>query len=107
VNDSVPAPSLDDLGTKHEELVTLGFHPREITLKKLLIATTALTLMCGAALAQSSTGPAAQGYNVNKPGTAGSAMKPDASQQGAPTGAAVNSKGTSTEPGKVKDGASR
>ena len=40
-------------------------------------------------------------------GTTGSAMKPDASQQGAPTGAAVNSTGNSTEPGKVKDGASR
>jgi hypothetical protein len=32
---------------------------------------------------------------------------PDASQQGAPTGAAVNAKGTSTEPGKVKDGSAR
>ena len=93
----------------------------KVIMKKLLIATTALTLMCGAALAQSSTGPAAQGDNMNKPGTAGgtmdkgsthggttgNAMKPDASQQGAPTGAAVNAKGTSTEPGKVKDGSAR
>jgi hypothetical protein len=34
-------------------------------------------------------------------------MKTDASQQGAPTGAAVGARGDSTEPGKVKDGKSR
>jgi len=45
--------------------------------------------------------------NNNMGATTGSSAKPDASQQGAPTGAAVNSKGDSTEPGKVKDGATR
>ena len=41
--------------------------------------------------------------------TSGSSMKkrPDASQQGAPTGASTNAKGDSTEPGKVKEGATR
>ncbi len=44
----------------------------------------------------------------NSMGTTGSnAMKPDASQQGAPTGASVNAKGDSTEPGKVKEGNTR
>ncbi len=44
----------------------------------------------------------------NSMGTTGSnAMKPDASQQGAPTGASVNARGDSTEPGKVKEGATR
>ena len=45
--------------------------------------------------------------NNNMGATTGTSAKPDASQQGAPTGAAVNSKGESTEPGKVKDGATR
>src|SRR5688500_10241484 len=45
----------------------------------------------------------------NNAGTTGSSMKkgPDASQQGAPTGASVNATGDSTEPRKVKDGATR
>lgn len=45
----------------------------------------------------------------NNMGTTGSSMKrgPDASQEGAPTGASVGAKGDSTEPGKVKDGATR
>jgi pentapeptide MXKDX repeat protein len=37
-------------------------------MKKILIATAALTLMCGSAFAQGSTGPAAQQDNVTKPG---------------------------------------
>jgi pentapeptide MXKDX repeat protein len=43
-------------------------------MKKILIATTALTLMCGSAFAQSSTGPAAQQDNMNKPGMTGGSM---------------------------------
>jgi pentapeptide MXKDX repeat protein len=35
-----------------------------------IILATALTLMCGSAFAQGATGPAAQGDNMNKPGTA-------------------------------------
>lgn len=47
--------------------------------------------------------------NNNMGTTSGNAMKkaPDASQQGAPTGASVGAKGDSTEPGKVKEGATR
>ena len=37
-------------------------------MKKFLIATAALTLMCGSAFAQGSTGPAAQQDNTTKPG---------------------------------------
>jgi pentapeptide MXKDX repeat protein len=37
-------------------------------MKKILIATAALTLMCGAAFAQTTTGPGAQGDNMTKPG---------------------------------------
>jgi pentapeptide MXKDX repeat protein len=37
-------------------------------MKKLLVATAALTLMCSSAFAQNTTGPAAQGDNMNKPG---------------------------------------
>jgi pentapeptide MXKDX repeat protein len=39
----------------------------EILMKKFLIATTALTLMCGSAFAQN-TGPAPQQDNMTKPG---------------------------------------
>lgn len=63
-------------------------------------------------------GPGATGSTVqpggaamqnNNTGTTGSAMKkgPDASQQGAPTGASTGARGDSTEPGKVKEGATR
>jgi hypothetical protein len=51
------------------------------------------------------TGGAMQNNNMGT--TTGASTKPDASQQGAPTGAAVNAKGNSTEPGKVKDGTTR
>lgn len=98
-------------------------------MNKILITGAALTLMCGSAFAQQTGAPAAAQNDMNKPGmaqpapgttsggamqnnnmgtTTGSSMgRPDASQQGAPTGAAVNSKGDSTEPGKVKDGKTR
>jgi pentapeptide MXKDX repeat protein len=39
-------------------------------MKKLLIATAALSLMCGSAFAQGTTGPAAQQDNMTKPGMA-------------------------------------
>jgi pentapeptide MXKDX repeat protein len=42
-------------------------------MKKILIATAALTLMCGSAFAQS-TGPAAQGDNMTKPGMPNGSM---------------------------------
>jgi|UPI0006854765 hypothetical protein len=46
----------------------------EITMRKIILTGAALTLMCGSALAQSSTGPAPQGDNVNKPGMSNGSM---------------------------------
>ena len=77
-------------------------------MKKIMIATAALGLMCGSAFAQSQTGPAPQSNNIQKPGMSstdkgsmnqgttgmsndgmnkggmskGGMMKPDASGQG-------------------------
>jgi pentapeptide MXKDX repeat protein len=50
-------------------------------MKKILIAT-ALTLMCGSAFAQGSTGPAAQQDNMTKPGMASDSMKKDSMDKG-------------------------
>jgi pentapeptide MXKDX repeat protein len=41
-------------------------------MKKLIIATAALGLMCGSAFAQTQTGPAAQSDTMQKPGTTNS-----------------------------------
>ena len=93
-------------------------------MKKLIIAA-ALTLMCGSAFAQGTTGPAAQSDSMNKPGMNnmekgsmnngttgmgnGMSQQPsaagDASNSGAPTAAGANSTGSGTEPGAVKNGA--
>jgi pentapeptide MXKDX repeat protein len=96
-------------------------------MKKILIATTALTLMCGSAFAQGTTGPANQGDNMNKPGTtngsmdkgsmekgsmkntttgmnndmAKGGMKPDASGQGG-SGPGSDQGGTKATPGNMK-----
>jgi len=87
-------------------------------MKKILIAATALAFMCGSALAQGTTGPAAQQDNMNKPGmTNGSmdkgngtttgmsdgmkkdgmsgGMKKDMSKDGSPSADTVKKKGTS------------
>jgi pentapeptide MXKDX repeat protein len=50
-------------------------------MKKILIAT-ALTLMCGSAFAQGTTGPAAQQDNMTKPGMANDSMKKDSMDKG-------------------------
>jgi hypothetical protein len=42
-------------------------NPTEIQMRKIILAT-ALTLMCGSAFAQGTTGPAAQTDNMTKPG---------------------------------------
>ena len=60
-------------------------------MKKILIATAALTLMCGSAFAQTSTGPGAQGDNMTKPGmtnnsTDKSSMEKGSMEKGATTG---------------------
>ena len=49
--------------------------PNGGTMKKILIATTALTLMCGSAFAQGTTGPAGQQDNMVKPGTTNGSME--------------------------------
>ena len=54
-------------------------------MKKILIATTALALMCGAAFAQSTTGPAAQGDNMTKPGMANDSMNKGSMDKGSTT----------------------
>jgi hypothetical protein len=41
---------------------------QEFEMKKFIIATAALGLMCGSAFAQTQTGPAAQSDNMQKPG---------------------------------------
>jgi len=64
-------------------LIAGEFNPTEILMKKILITTAALTLMCGSAFAQSSTGPAGQQDNMNKPGmTNGSMDKGGAMEKG-------------------------
>ena len=40
----------------------------EMFMKKILIATAALSLMCGSAFAQSTDGPIAKRYDMKKPG---------------------------------------
>jgi pentapeptide MXKDX repeat protein len=68
-------------------------------MKKIVIATAALTLMCGSAFAQTSNGPAAQGDNMTKPGmTNDSTMKKDSMDKGTTTGM--------TNDGMKKDGMS-
>jgi hypothetical protein len=60
-------------------------------MKKILITGAALTLMCGSAVAQTSTGPAAQGDNMNKPGTTNaSTMDKGSMNSGATSSGSVN-----------------
>jgi pentapeptide MXKDX repeat protein len=99
----------------------------EIVMKKIIIATTALALMCGSAFAQGATGPAAQQDNMTKPGMTGSTekgamnkgsmnngtttgmnngmakggMKPDASGQGG-SGPGSDQGGTKVSPNNMK-----
>jgi pentapeptide MXKDX repeat protein len=51
-------------------------------MKKILIATAALTLMCSSAFAQTSTGPGAQGDNMTKPGMAKGTMEKGSMDKG-------------------------
>jgi pentapeptide MXKDX repeat protein len=95
---------------------------QEFPMKKIMIATAALALMCGSALAQNSTGPAPQSDNMQKPGmhnskgsmtkettgmnkgTNGMAkggMQPDASGQGG-SGPGSDQGGTRVSPGNMK-----
>jgi pentapeptide MXKDX repeat protein len=51
-------------------------------MKKILIATAALSLMCGSAFAQTSTGPSAQGDNMTKPGMHKGSMEKGSMKKG-------------------------
>ena len=82
-----------------DQLIGGRFNPTEKHMKKIFIAAAALTIMCGSAFAQSSTGPAAQQDNMNKPGmTNGSMNKGSAVEQGATV------QGTTTGENMKKDG---
>jgi hypothetical protein len=92
-------------------------------MRKVIITTAALTLMCGSAFAQSSTGPAGRQDNMTKPGVTRGTMEkgsgangsmdrgtvgmerggvlPDASGQGG-SGPGSDQGGTRTPPGNMK-----
>jgi hypothetical protein len=70
-------------------------------MKKILIATAALTLMCGSAFAQGATGPAAQQDNMTKPGMANGSMDKGSMNNGTTTGTT-----TGMNDGMKKDGMS-
>jgi pentapeptide MXKDX repeat protein len=78
------------------------FNSMEEIMKKLLIAT-AVTLMCGSAFAQTSTGPAAQGDNMNKPGTTNSGTGTNNGMNSGTTGSGMQKEGMSKE-GMSKSG---
>jgi hypothetical protein len=60
--------------------------PEETSMKKILIATTTLTLMCGSAFAQGTTGPAAQQNNMTKPGMSNGSMEKGSMKKGSMNG---------------------
>jgi hypothetical protein len=64
-----------------------------MTRRKIILATT-LTLMCGSAFAQGSTGPAGQSDNVQKPGM---------NNSGQNSGSMKNTTGSSMSKGGMKD----
>jgi len=82
-------------------LITVGFNPTEIFMKKILIATTALTLMCGSAFAQNTTTQPAD--NMGKSGMTNGSMEKGSMDKGS------MNKGTTTgmkNDGMKKDGMS-
>jgi pentapeptide MXKDX repeat protein len=99
-----------ELGRRQQErmssrlLIAMGFNPKEIFMKKILIAT-ALTLMCGSAFAQSTTGPASQGDNMTKPGMTNDSMNKGSMDKGsANTGTTGMNDGAMKKDGMSKDG---
>src|ERR1700749_2330127 len=65
-------------------LSSVGFTHVDLNMKMILIATAALTLMCGSAFAQS-TGPGAQGENMTKPGMNNGSMEKGSMNKGSMT----------------------
>jgi pentapeptide MXKDX repeat protein len=77
-----------------------GINPKELPMKKILIVTTALTLMCGSAFAQTSTGPGAQGSdNMTKPNN-------ETMEKGSMEKGSMNKETTGMNGGMKKDGMS-
>jgi pentapeptide MXKDX repeat protein len=72
-------------------------------MKKILIATTALTLMCGSAFGQGTTGPATQQDNMTKPGMTNGSMEKDSMKKGSmdkgTTGTGTGTNGFAAKPG--------
>jgi hypothetical protein len=71
-------------------------------MKKFLIATTALTLMCGSAFAQN-TGPAPQQDNMTKPGMTNNSTERGSLEKGTSVGAGTSTgmNSTGTAPNKA------
>jgi len=76
-------------------------------MKKILIATTALTLMCGSAFAQGTTGPAAQQDNMTKPGMTNGSMEKGSMEKGSmdkgTTGMGTGMNGAAAKPGGMDE----
>ena len=90
----------------HPTLSQRYFHPsKDKVMKKILIAA-AVTLMCGSAFAQTSTGPAPQGDNMNKPGMTNSGSGMTNSTSSGTTGSGMQKEGMSKN-GMSKDGMSK
>jgi pentapeptide MXKDX repeat protein len=73
-------------------------------MKKFLIATAALSLMCGSAFAQGSTGPAAQQDNMTKPGMTNGSMDKGSMEKGSMSNGTTGTTGMND--GMKKDGMS-
>jgi pentapeptide MXKDX repeat protein len=74
-------------------------------MKKIFIAATALTLMCGVAFAQGTSGPAAQQDNMTKPGMNNGTMEKGAMDKGSMnTGTTGMNKDNMSKEGMPKDG---
>jgi hypothetical protein len=65
-------------------------------MKKIVIAAAALSLMCGSAFAQGSTGPAAQQDNMTKPGMSKDKSMENGSMKNRTTG--MNNRGMANDP---------
>ena len=79
------------------------FNLKEISMKKVLIAAAALSLMCGSAFAQSQTGPSAQQDNMTKPGMTNGSMQKGATDKGTTTGMNDGMKKDSMSGSKMKN----
>lgn len=72
-----------------------------------IILATALSLMCGSAFAQGSTGPSPQSDNMPKPGMANSGKNTGSMKNETTTGAGMSREGMSGQPMKQPGGESK